>query len=90
MNTPIQGTAADIAKIALGVLSVALDGTEAKVVGFIHDEFIVETPEKNAEAALSIVVKTMVEAGQRYLTDVPVVAEARITNSWADKIVVTG
>ena len=85
LNTPIQGTAADIAKTALGVLPMALGGTEAKVVGFIHDEFIVETPEENAEVVLSIVVKTMEEAGQQYLTDVPVVAEAVIAGSWAGK-----
>jgi DNA polymerase I-like protein with 3'-5' exonuclease and polymerase domains len=64
---------------------MALGGTEAKVVGFIHDEFIVETPEENAEVVLSIVVKTMEEAGQQYLTDVPVVAEAVIAGSWAGK-----
>ena len=64
---------------------MALGGTEAKVVGFVHDEFIVETPEENAETVLAIVVKTMEEAGQQYLTDVPVVAEAKIADSWASK-----
>ena len=85
LNTPIQGTAADIAKTALGKLPRVLGGTGAKIVGFIHDEFIVETPKKNAKTVLSIVVKTMEEAGQQYLTDLPVVVEAMIADSWADK-----
>ena len=85
LNAPIQGSAADTAKTAFGRLPNALQGTQAKVVGFIHDEFIVETPEENAEAVLSIVVKTMEEAGQRYLKDVPVVVEAVIADSWAGK-----
>ncbi len=85
LNTPIQGTAADIAKTALGKLPRVLDGTEAKVVGFIHDEFIVETPEEIAKKVQAIVVETMEKAGQQYLMDVPVVVEAIIADSWADK-----
>ena len=64
---------------------MALDGAEAKVIACVHDEFIVESPEENAEVVLSIVVRTMEEAGQRYLTDVPAVVEAVIADSWADK-----
>ena len=62
-----------------------LQGKQARIVGFIHDEFIVESPEENAEAVQAIVVRTMEEAGQRYLTDVPAVVEAVIADSWADK-----
>ena len=85
LNTPIQGTAADVAKTAFARLPDALQGKQARIVGFIHDEFIVESPEENAEAVQAIVVRTMEEAGQRYLTDVPAVVEAVIADSWADK-----
>jgi DNA polymerase-1 len=44
-NTPVQGTAADILKRALGLLPEALNGTEARIIATIHDEIILETPE---------------------------------------------
>ena len=86
LNTPIQGGAADISKLAFSQLPNALRGEQAKVVGFIHDEFLIETPGENAETVLSIVVQTMEQAGRQYLTDVPVVAEAVIADSWAGEI----
>jgi DNA polymerase-1 len=82
-NTPVQGGAADIIKRALGLLPQALQGTGAVLVGTIHDEILVEAPDEHAPDVASILKLTMEQAGQTYLTQVPVVADVRIASSWA-------
>ena len=85
VNRQVQGTAADIAKIALGRLPFALKGTEAKIIAMIHDEIIIEVPEANAYEAASILQRTMETAGNEVLKTVPVFAEARIADNWSQK-----
>jgi DNA polymerase-1 len=82
-NTPVQGGAADIIKRALGLLPQALQGTGAVLVGTIHDEILVEAPEDCADEVSHILKPTMEQAGQTYLSRVPVVADVRIASSWA-------
>ena len=85
INRQVQGTAADIAKIALGELSSALKKSGAKIIAMIHDEIIIEAPEANAAETARILQQTMEAAGREVLKQVPVVAEARIADSWAEK-----
>ena len=85
INRQVQGTAADIAKIALGRLPFALKGTEAKIIAMIHDEIIIEVSEANAHDAAAILQRTMETAGREVLKTVPVVAEARIADNWSQK-----
>ena len=85
INRQVQGTAADIAKIALGKLSSVLKKSEAKIIAMIHDEIIIEVPEANALEAAQMLQQTMEAAGREALKQVPVVAEARIADSWAEK-----
>jgi DNA polymerase I len=82
-NTPVQGGAADIIKHALGCLPQALHGTGAVLVGTIHDEILVEAPMDRATEVAQILKTTMEQAGQTYLSRVPVVADVRIASSWA-------
>lgn len=84
LNLPVQGTAADIMKIALGSLPKALKGTDAKLVAIIHDEIILECPEQRAEEVKTILVSVMESAGEGFI-DIPLVAEAAIADSWAGK-----
>ncbi|MGO8944225.1 MAG: DNA polymerase [Syntrophobacteraceae bacterium] len=44
-NTPVQRTAADITKKALGLLPQRLADTGAQIIGTVHDEIILEVPE---------------------------------------------
>ena len=81
---PVQGTAADIMKIALGRLPGALKDTGAKLVAIIHDEIILEVPEQRAEETQRILVTVMESAGDGFI-DLPLVAEAAIADSWAGK-----
>lgn len=85
VNRQVQGTAADIAKIALGRLPFALKETEAKIIAMVHDEIIIEAPEANAYEAAAILQHTMETAGNELLKTVPVVAEARIADNWSQK-----
>jgi DNA polymerase I-like protein with 3'-5' exonuclease and polymerase domains len=71
-------------KRALLALPQALEGTGAVIVGTIHDEILVEAPEDDAPAVAHILQTVMEEAGQAYLTRVPVVADVRIASSWAN------
>jgi DNA polymerase-1 len=82
-NTPVQGGAADIIKYALGMLPQALQGTGAMIVGTIHDEILVEAPDDRAPEVVHLLKTTMEQAGQTYLSRVPMVADVRIASSWA-------
>jgi DNA polymerase-1 len=84
-NYPVQGTAADIAKQALADLVPALRGSAAKIVGMVHDEILLELPVQDVATAAHILKTTMERAGARYLHQVPVVAEAVVADSWAEK-----
>ena len=84
-NTPIQGTAADILKNALGMLHIALKERDTFIVAVVHDEIVLECNEDDAEVIKNLLAETMARAGQRYLKDVPVIAEAVIADSWAGK-----
>lgn len=83
VNTPIQGTEADIIKKALGVLFEALKDTGGKIVACIHDEIIVECPKEHASEVSEILTVVMRESGAYFLKAVPVVAESVITESWS-------
>lgn len=84
-NTPVQGSAADIVKNALGMLVENLKGTKAHIVAVVHDEILLEAPGDNALRAAAILKQTMEESGKPFMTDVPLVADAQIAASWAEK-----
>ena len=81
MNSPIQGTAADIIKIAMLRVSRALKAAdlEARLVLQVHDELIVECPEAEAETVAALVTREMEGAAK---LAVPLTAEAKIGKSW--------
>ena len=81
MNAPIQGTAADIIKLAMLRVDKALKaaGLEARLVLQVHDELIVECPEAEAETVAALVTREMEGAAA---LAVPLTAEAKIGKSW--------
>lgn len=86
-NTLFQGRAAAGAKEAGWLLTKAcfspgvLRG--AHVVAFIHDEFILEVPEGNAEKALEEVSRIMCSGMAKYIPDVPITASGKIMKYWS-------
>ena len=85
LNSPIQGTSADIIKMALCLLHNKISGTDIKVVACIHDEIILEAPINEVEKAQEILRDSMVEAGQVYLKNVPVVVDVSVVGNWSEK-----
>ncbi len=81
MNTPIQGTAADIIKIAMIRVYRRLkkELPEAKLILQVHDELIVESPADVSEKALQILKEEMQSAVQ---LDVPLTVDAKCGKSW--------
>ena len=83
LNMPIQGTAADVIKIAMVNVHRRLrsEGVEAKLILQVHDELIVEAPEHEKEAVCALLREEMEKAGS---FAVPLSAEAAVGRSWAE------
>ena len=84
-NMPIQGTNADMTKLAMKRLTLALaeERLDAQLVNMVHDEVVVETSAADAEAVRGAVVREMVSAGAEFVRRVPVEVEATIADAWA-------
>ena len=81
LNTPIQGTAADIIKLAMLHVDTALRQAKlrARLLLQVHDELIVECPVEEAETVRKLVAEQM----EHVMTlKVPLLAEAKIGESW--------
>ncbi len=83
MNSPIQGTAADIIKLAMVNTYNALKagGYRAKLILQVHDELIIEAPENEAEAVKELLVSEMENALQ---LEVKLSVETSTGKSWYD------
>jgi DNA polymerase-1 len=83
LNTPIQGTAADLIKLAMIRVDAALrqEFPEAKLILQVHDELIVECPEQSAQQVAALVSREMNRVAA---LDVPLTAEAKFGKSWYD------
>lgn len=83
LNMPVQGTAADIIKLAMVNVHRRLKetGLKARLILQVHDELIVECPGEEAEQVRDILTEEMENAAH---LSVPLVAEAHIGHSWAE------
>lgn len=87
INAPVQGTAADIIKLAMIRLPEALKhaGLKTRMILQVHDELIFEVPENELESATKLVKDVMDNA---YPLSVPLVTEARVGDNWGELTVV--
>ena len=87
INAPIQGTAADIMKIAMqrvpGALAQA--GLSARMLLQVHDELVLECPEAEILQAAQLVQKVMSEA---YQLSIPLATEARKGKNWGEMVAI--
>ena len=83
LNAPIQGTAADLIKLAMVRVGRRLkaEGLQARLVLQVHDELIVECPEAEAETVKTLLTQEMEGVAQ---LSVPLVADAAAGKTWAD------
>ena len=87
INTQVQGTAGDIAKIAIVNISNELrhaPGGEAFLIAMVHDEIGLEVKEDVVEKWASKLATAMEKAGSVVCTRAPIVAEASFGYTWAD------
>lgn len=92
-NTPIQGSNADIMKVAMGC-GYGKDGLpfmwqrlepdfKAKLVNFVHDEFVVEVPDEHAQECYDFVSACMSRAGAEFVHKIPMTTDGVIGNHWS-------
>ncbi len=83
MNSPIQGSAADIMKIAMIAIDERLskEYPQSRIVLQIHDELLIEAPEADANKVKELVCETMKNAAR---LKVALEVDAHIGSSWLD------
>ncbi|MEA3349298.1 MAG: DNA polymerase I [Chloroflexota bacterium] len=81
INAPVQGTAADIMKIAMLCVADALEQADlsARMLLQVHDELVLECPLDELDTTASVVSKAMRDA---YKLDIPLSTEARSGSNW--------
>lgn len=79
VNTPVQGTAADVIKIAMIRLDKALKKTNAKLLLQVHDELLVESPQEESEEVAAM-MKDIMEGA--VALDVPLKVDVGIGSNW--------
>lgn len=83
LNMPIQGTAADVMKLAMIRVAARLkaEGLQAQLILQVHDELIVECPQDEEAKVKEILTQEMEGAGN---FSVPLIADANAGHSWAE------
>ncbi|WP_417323636.1 DNA polymerase I [Deinococcus radiophilus] len=78
-NMPIQGTAADIMKMAMVALEPRLDALGARMLLQVHDELLIESPQEKAEEVAALTREVM----ENVVTlEVPLATEVGISDNW--------
>jgi DNA polymerase-1 len=83
-NMPIQGTNADMIKLAMAGIRARLskERVDACMVNCVHDEVLLEAAEGDAWDVADFVTEEMVKAGERFIKSVPVVVDVVVGESW--------
>lgn len=85
INTPIQGTAADMIKLAMIKVYDALKGSgmKTRMILQVHDELVFDVPEEEVNAVQPLIRECM-EGAMSLPHDVPVIAETGVGNNWLE------
>ncbi|MEA3345332.1 MAG: DNA polymerase I [Chloroflexota bacterium] len=83
INTPVQGSAADIIKIAMINLDRELrsSGYRSRMLLQVHDELVLEVPEEELDAMVELVPRVMSSA---YELDVPLKVDVKVGRNWLE------
>ncbi|MBR3627682.1 MAG: hypothetical protein IKN42_02405 [Elusimicrobia bacterium] len=83
LNTPVQGTSADIIKIAMINVSKKLKGQnlKSKILLQVHDDLLLEVPKEEENIVINMLKYEMEHAVK---LDVPLLVEVKIGSNWAD------
>jgi DNA polymerase-1 len=77
-NTPCQGTGADLIKLVMTEVYDKISTEQARIIGSIHDEIVLEVPEEQAEVAACNLQEIMQRIGCQLLHPIPIRAEGRM------------
>lgn len=80
-NTPIQGTAADIMKIAMIKVAEEIKGLDAEILLQVHDELLLEVSPEHLDKVSHIVKEAMEKA---YVISVPLEVDCKVGENWYD------
>jgi DNA polymerase-1 len=80
-NTPCQGTGADLIKLVMAEVYDKISSEEARMIGSIHDEILLEVPEERAEEYARTLQEIMERIGSQLLHPVPVKAVAKVMST---------
>jgi DNA polymerase-1 len=85
-NAPLQGTAADIIKLAMIRIDRRLsqEHPDTKMILQIHDEVMIEVPDAKVELIKALVKGEMENAAKAVDIGLPLIAEAEAAQSWAE------
>ena len=88
INTEVQGTAGECAKLSLlkiwEKINTDSDPGEARLIGTCHDEILLEVKEGTEPKWMHILKSVMEEAGSELIHSVPIVADVKSGDTWAD------
>lgn len=87
INTQVQGTAGDIAKLSIAALWQELQRApegEARLIAMVHDEIVMEVKQEAAERWAKTLSGVMERAGAAVCERVPIKADAAIGATWAE------
>jgi DNA polymerase-1 len=89
INAPIQGTAADIMKIAMIHLPPELEKAKlnARMLLQVHDELVLEVPDQELKTTALLVQKVM---GEAVTLSIPLLTEARSGVNWGSMQIIVG
>ena len=89
INAPIQGSAADVMRLAMIKINQALDKNfnfKTKMLLQIHDELVFEAPKNEFEKIVPIIKKSMTEVSnsEYHLFSIPLTVDVNYGNNWGE------
>jgi len=81
VNSPIQGTAADLIKVAMVRIDQALAGSQSRLLLQVHDELVLEAPDGEIDSVKRLVKSEMERVRE---LDVPLLVEVGVGENWRD------
>jgi len=81
-NSPVQGTSADMVKLAMVLIHDRIREFNARLVLCVHDEIVVEAAVGQAKEVACVVEQAMKDAGAYFVKAIPVPAKAVIADTW--------
>jgi len=85
-NMPVQGTAADIMKLAINMIDESLSekGSSAFIVNIVHDEILIEVDKEDAAEIAKTCREIMIDASRQILKEIAIEVDCNIGLFWGD------